>query len=108
MLTYHANHLNGQPSLKLTGILTIYTVSQARCEIPTRMAKHKAQILDLSGVEELDTAGVQLLLWLKRDAASRGFTLTLVHHPPAVVEILDLLKLTATFGDSILLSPTDS
>lgn len=108
MLTYHAAKHDGQPSLRLTGVLTIYTVAQARSEIPSRLAKHGAKVLDLSGLEELDTAGVQLLLWLKRDLASRGSGLALTRHSPAVVEVLDQLKLTATFGDPILLSPSVS
>jgi len=108
MLTYHSTHLNGQAALKLTGVLTIYTVAQAKVEIPAHLAKHGAQVLDLSGLEELDTAGVQLLLWLKREAASHATSLGLAHHSPIVVEVLDLLKLTATFGDPILLSPSAS
>jgi anti-sigma B factor antagonist len=108
MLTYHATKHDGQPSLRLTGVLTIYTVAEARSELPARMTKHGAQVLDLSGIEELDTAGVQLLLWLKRDMAARGSALALTRHSPAVVEVLDQLKLTATFGDPILLSPSAS
>ena len=108
MLTYHSTHLNGQATLKLTGVLTIYTATEARTQIPARMAKAGTQTLDLSGIEELDTAGMQLLLWLKREAANQGKTLILAHHSPAVLEILDLLKLTATFGDPILLSPSAS
>jgi anti-anti-sigma regulatory factor len=61
-------------------------------------------VLDLSGVEELDTAGVQLLLWLKQEARRGGYACTLVNHSPAVVEVLDLLKLAGTFGDPILLA----
>ena len=108
MLTYHSTHVNGHPVLKMKGDLTIYTVVQARQEIPARLAKHGAQELDLSGVEELDTAGVQLLAWLKREASSGGAPLAFAHHGPAVVEVLDLLRLTATFGDPILLSPSAS
>ena len=106
MLAYHASKNGKQPALALSGALTIYTVAEARREIPVRLAKRKSQILDLSGIEELDTSGVQLLLWLKRDAASRGEGLSLIHHSSAVADVLDLLRLTATFGDTILLSPT--
>lgn len=106
MLNYHAAGHEGQPSLRLNGVLTIYTAAQARTELPARMIEHGATVLDLSGIEELDTAGVQLLLWLKRDLASRGAGLVLIGHSPAVVEALEQLKLTATFGDPILLSPS--
>jgi len=109
VLTYHANKNGKQPVLALVGALTIYTVAEARREIPTRLAKRKTQALDLSGIEELDTSGVQLLLWLKCDAAIHGAELALLHHSPAVVAVLDLLRLTATFGDTILeLPPTSS
>jgi len=64
MLTYHTSHHDGQASLRLAGALTIYTVTEARREVPGRLQKHHVQYLDLSGVEELDTAGIQLLLWL--------------------------------------------
>jgi len=108
MLSFHDSQKDHQSVLSLRGALTIYTVSQARQEIPARLAECKAQVLDLSGIDELDTAGVQLLLWLKHEAASRGTELTLAHHSPPVVEVLDLLRLTATFGDTILLSPTSA
>ena len=108
MLTYHSTKHDGQPCLRLTGVLTIYTAAQARTEIPVRLAKHGALTLDLSDLDELDTAGVQLLLWLKRDLASRGSALVLIRHSPAVVEVLDQLNLTASFGDPILLSPSAS
>jgi anti-anti-sigma factor len=104
MLTYHTAQHDGQPSLRLAGALTIYTAAQARNEIPSRLAEHGATVLDLSGVEELDTAGVQLLLWLKQEARRGGCACTLVNHSPAVVEVLDLLKLAGTFGDPILLA----
>ena len=108
MLTYDSTQHDGQPALKLTGVLTIYSAAQARSEVPARLAKQGARVLDLADVEELDTAGVQFLLWLKRDMASRGSELVLTRHSPAVVEVLDLLKLTATFGDPILCSPSAS
>jgi len=108
MLSYQATQHEGRPALKLKGALTIYTVTQAWRDIPTKLAKHKSKVLDLSGVEELDTAGVQLLLWLKRDGTGRGSDLVLAHHSPEVVEVLDLLRLAAVFGDAILLSPSST
>ena len=108
MLTYHATSKDNQSVLSLDGVLTIYSVAQAQRELPAKLAKRKVQALDLSGVEELDTAGVQFLLWLKREATSRGVELSIVNHSPSVVEVLDLLALTAAFGDTILLSPAPS
>lgn len=108
MLTYHVTQHDGGPSLKLSGALTIYTVAEARHEIPARLAKQGSRVLDLAGIEELDTAGVQLLLWLKRELAGQGRALTITGHSPVVVDVFDLLKLATAFGDPILLSPSAS
>lgn len=89
---------NGRSSLQLVGELTIYTVTQAKAEIIERLQPGMA--LDLGGVEELDTAGVQLLVWLKRRQP-----IPFIHHSQAVVEVLDLLNVASVLGDPILLAP---
>lgn len=97
-----------QPCLHMSGELTIYTASQAKQDISSLLAEHPSLELDLHGIEEIDTAGIQLLLWSKRMAELRGGVLTLVHHSPAVVELFDLLNVVGTFGDTILLVPSAS
>jgi anti-anti-sigma factor len=94
---------NGLARVALMGELTIYTAGQAKQEIPSQLAKHDSVELDLSGVEELDTAGVQVLLWLKRCAAAEGKHLPFVFHSAAVVAVFDLLDMGGMFGDPILL-----
>jgi anti-anti-sigma factor len=96
---------NKQARVMLSGELTIYTASQAKAEIPPHLEQSEGVELDLSQVEELDTAGVQVLLWLKRCAATKGQSLPFVYHSPAVLAVLDLLELGSTFGDPILLDP---
>jgi len=108
MFSLHATQHDGQPCLELTGDLTIYTVAQARKDLADWLVRGPALSLNLSGVEELDTAGVQLLVWLKRTAAANGTVLVLVHHNPTVVAVMDLLKVTGDLGDTILLAPTAS
>jgi anti-anti-sigma factor len=98
----------GEPSLKLEGDLTIYEVTEAKGELSAALDQHPSLQLNLSGLEELDTAGVQLLAWLKQEARRRGRTLTLFAHSPAVVEVFDLLKVAGLFGDPILLAPSAS
>jgi len=58
--------------------------------------------LDLSAVTEIDSAGLQLLLLLKAEAHKRGFTLCLLRHSAAVLEVFELLKLGTYFGDPIV------
>jgi len=59
--------------------------------------------VDLSGVSEVDGAGVQLLLAAKREAQHRGGTLTLIGHPPQFIEALELTDLARDFGDPLVL-----
>ncbi len=58
--------------------------------------------LDLSAVTEIDSAGLQLLLLLKAEAQKRVFTLRLLRHSEAVIEVFELLKLGTYFGDPIV------
>jgi anti-anti-sigma factor len=98
----------GEPSLRLEGGLTIYEVTEAKALLSPALDQHPALRLNLAGLEELDTAGVQLLVWLKQEARKRGRTLSLSAHSPAVVEAFDLLAVAGVFGDPILLAPSAS
>lgn len=96
---------DGEPLLALTGNLTIYDVQEACAALRGFLEASPRLRLHLAGVEELDSAGIQLLAWLKREAALRGGDLQLESHSPAVLEVMDLLRVTSLFGDPILLSP---
>jgi ABC-type transporter Mla MlaB component len=49
---------------------------------------------DLSGLSELDTSGVQLLVLLKREASAQGRRCRLTHANDTVTEVLGLLGLS--------------
>jgi anti-anti-sigma regulatory factor len=59
--------------------------------------------VDLSGVSELDTAGVQLLMMAKKAAMAEQREFHLVGHSAAVIEVFDLLNLAAFFGDHLVM-----
>lgn len=90
--------------LSLSGEMTIYSAAELKPQL--LQALHDSQNLEinLAGVEEVDTAGFQLLLLLKREAKTAGKTLSLVAHSAATVEVLDLLKMEAYFGDPVVLA----
>lgn len=98
----------GAPSLRLEGELTIYSVSEAKDQLHAALDTQPTLQLNLADLEELDTAGVQLLIWLKQEAHRRGKTLVLYAHSPAVLEVFDLLKVARMFGDPILIAPSVS
>jgi anti-sigma B factor antagonist len=57
---------------RVTGEMTVYTASALRNALLEALRAHHegAFELDLSGVEEFDTAGLQLLLMLNRSCAA--------------------------------------
>ncbi|EJL86711.1 anti-anti-sigma regulatory factor (antagonist of anti-sigma factor) [Herbaspirillum sp. CF444] len=53
--------------------------------------------MDLSGVDEIDTTGLQLLLLMKREAALQYKQLFFNGISPAVQNVIDMLHLQGTF-----------
>jgi len=98
------SHRSG-PVLALVGELTIYHAAEARDLLAAELAPDPPAELDLSGVEELDTAGAQVLAWAKREARAKGAALAFTRHSPAVLEVIDQLNLARTFGDTLLIAP---
>jgi anti-anti-sigma factor len=52
----------------------------------------------------MDTAGLQLLLLLKREVLQQGKRLTIISHSPSVQRIFDFCNLVGVFGDPMLIS----
>ncbi|HJW33258.1 MAG TPA: STAS domain-containing protein [Holophagaceae bacterium] len=108
MLTFESTQRKGKILIQPKGELTIFTAAQAKREFADALEAHADPEVDLSAVEELDTAGVQILLWARREAAHRGRTLPFVDHSPVVMEVFDLLNLVGIFGDPIFITPSQS
>ncbi|AFL75934.1 STAS domain-containing protein [Thiocystis violascens] len=94
---------NGHPGLRLEGEVTIYNAIEIKLRLLETLARAANPEVDLSAVTELDTAGLQLLLLGKQEAARLGKTLRYLNHSPAVVEILDFCNLIGRFGDPVVL-----
>jgi anti-anti-sigma factor len=95
----------GETAWALEGDLTIYEVQEAKGLLCAALDEGPRLQLNLAGLEELDTAGLQLLVWLKQEARRCGKSLSLFAHSPSVVAVFDLLQVTRLFGDPILLAP---
>lgn len=61
--------------------------------------------VDLADVSEIDTAGLQLMLLVKREAAQAGASVRFVRHSDAVLDLIDLCGLASQFGDPLLIRP---
>ena len=79
--------------LRLEGDLTIYRAAELKQALLEAVDRLGSLEVDLSGVTELDTAGVQLLLLAKRAAGEKNKQFRLMGHSPAVVEVFELLRL---------------
>lgn len=84
--------------------LTIFTAAELKTRLLAFLNSSDELEVDLSKIEEMDTAGVQLLILLKREAAQAGKKLRFVMHSKVVLEILELTNLTTAFGDQVVLS----
>ena len=85
--------------LLINGDMTIYTASDQKQQLLDYLRSTKQAQIDLSGVTEIDSAGIQLLMFLKQEALLGNIQLALIHHSKAVVEVLELLNLSKFFGD---------
>ena len=85
----------------LGGGLTVYDAAAIKSALDEVGLAQGRLILDLGMVEQCDTAGIQLLLQLRRHLGER---LVLECYPPAVVELLELFNLAHQFGDHMVLT----
>ncbi len=84
--------------------MTIYNVLEQKNALqPCLKPGHELQI-DLSQVSEIDSAGIQLLIFLKNEAIRKQNELSFVHHSQAVVEVVDVFNLSSFFNDPVVLA----
>lgn len=91
---------HGHWLLTLSGPLTIYEVAEVKTTLKALPPTPDQLSVHLADVDEIDTAGLQLLLVLQKWL---GEQLHLIHHSEAVIELLDLFQLAPLFGDEIVL-----
>lgn len=80
--------------------LTIYTASEQKDVLLSLFPLAHEVELDLSNVDELDSAGLQLLILIKRESLREGAQLLLSNHSPTVIEALRLSGLEDFFSNT--------
>lgn len=103
-VTINAETIAGVTHLAIQDEMTIYTVLTQKNALENYLNTADAVQINLAAVNEIDSAGLQLLLWLKQVAFEKNIKLQLVAHSEAVVETLELLNLTPFFGDPVVIS----
>lgn len=84
--------------LFLEGGLTIYRAAEVKDQLLGALVLADRLQVDLAGVTEIDSAGVQLLLLARRTAETMGRALHLSAHSAPVREVFDLLALDGRFA----------
>jgi anti-sigma B factor antagonist len=93
--------------LDVTQDLTIYTAADSRQLLIDAIKAGDLLELDLSHVEEMDSAGIQLLIMAKRECERLGRDLRIVAHSPAVRQTIDFCNLATYFGDPVVISANE-
>jgi len=76
--------------------MTVYTCSDLKARLLEQLGEHTdATEVDLSGVVEIDTAGLQLLLMAHRYAGDAGRKLRITNPSRPVSDVLELCRLKA-------------
>ncbi|MEI7969554.1 MAG: STAS domain-containing protein [Betaproteobacteria bacterium] len=75
-------------TLVITGEFGIYRAAELKPQLLAHVMDLEDPALDLRDVTETDAAGLQLLLFARREAAARGKRLRLAGASPAVQEVL--------------------
>jgi anti-sigma B factor antagonist len=83
----------GVEQLVLTGELTIHVAADLKPRLLAALEADDTLRLETAGINEVDTAGVQLLLMLAREARVAGKTLELVEPSQALLDVLALAQL---------------
>ena len=89
--------------LSLSGDLTIYHALEQKQLMLDALAATDELELNLSQVGEIDTAGLQLLILLKKEAQKAGKRVRIVAHSQAVSSVIDFCNMAAEFGDPVVI-----
>lgn len=94
---------NSSFEVTLNGYLTVPFIKEwkKQSEIWTVSSQGKNIELDLNGIERVDSAGIQLLIFLKNLSQKNHFSIKLKNHSLPILKILDLLGLVSFFGDRV-------
>ena len=81
-------------SLAVVGEMTIQTAAERKAELLALLESAAEVEVVLTDVTELDTAGLQVLMMLRREAAHLGKSLRLVSPNKVVTDVLEIAHLT--------------
>jgi len=94
--------------LSLAEDLTIYHALEQKNILLEALRSTEDLELDLLKVSEIDTAGLQLLILLKKEAQSTGKRVSIVAHSQAVRSVIDFCNLATELGDPLVIPAAEA
>jgi anti-anti-sigma factor len=88
---------SGRCRVRIEDELTIYTAGQATGAIRAALAANANVAIDVGGVTEIDTAGLQILLVARKEAMLKNRAVSFVGQNRVVSECLQLMNLANFF-----------
>ncbi len=79
--------------ITIDGELTIYNVLDIKQELIAALADERDIEVNLSKISEIDTAGMQLLLWFAKLRIVKGFDITFVDSEGEVIDTAESIGL---------------
>jgi len=89
--------------LALASDLTIYHAQAHKEALLAALVDTDRLELDLSAVGDIDTAGLQLLILVKRESRAQGKQVVFTGHSTPVRQAIDFCNLAAAFDDPIVI-----
>jgi anti-anti-sigma factor len=99
LIVEHVASDGGTPTLVCRGRITMETASQFRSEIQALAPKHKFLMVDLGGIDSIDSEGLGSILGTYVLALSHGCVLVLVNVNSRVKDLLNITHLEDVFED---------
>ena len=84
--------------------MTIYHALDQKNQLLDALSVSEVLELDLLQVADIDTAGLQLLILLKKEAQRTGKRVAIVAHSQAVHAVSDFCNLAAELGDPLIIT----
>lgn len=97
MFTIKATQRKTQLTLKLQGALTVYSVADSIEQFRDIKNFRQKVVCDLSELNELDTAGLQVLISLAKTTTAQGGEIALSKMNQSISELIELFALSKTF-----------
>lgn len=102
-MAIEVQHNQDQCRVVINDELTIYTAAEMKTRLLELLADNRLLEISLAGVSEIDSAGVQIILLLRREAERLEKELIFVNHSTAVLDVLELLNLVSYLGDPVVI-----